>query len=503
MKKTLALVITTVMMCSLFAGCAKSTNNDTSKNDSGLVTIKFLEPGDKPKDYDTVAKKINDKLKADGTGIQLEREYIPWDAWDQKINIMLSTGEEFDLLPIGVTDYNVTSYNSKGALTDITSAVDKYGANIKKNVPKNILDAATVNGKLVTLPAYWVEPASEGVIDVRTDILKQNNLTMPTTPDELLNDLQVVQKNWKGNKKLYLPVLPTFDPPNVLHRTYSSFPFSLRDKFFYLSQTGEIKPWIETEEFKKDAEFMRKAYSMGLINPDILTYTNDQLQDVMNNGNWFVYFGTAGSLSSLKKNNPNATNSDIQTMYFNPEKPYLRPYEVTNCVSVPSTSKHPEEAVKFINWLYENQDNYDLYFYGIEGTHFKKDGVHGIISITDPANNNQTDYADADWMSGNMSFMRVDNINGIPANNKVLFTPNTEAQPSAASGFTFDTTNVKAEFANIQTEAQASITPIVMGVLDYDKAFPAALQKMKAAGLDKVLAEYQKQFAAFKAKNGK
>ena len=35
-----------------------------------------------------------------------------------------------------------------------------------------------------------------------------------------------------------------------------------------------------------------------------------------------------------------------------------------------STSKHVNEAVQFINWLYSDQANYDLFFYGIEGQHY-------------------------------------------------------------------------------------------------------------------------------------
>lgn len=507
MKKTLTIVLAAVMMSTLFVGCSTTNNQATTKKSDELVTIKFLEPGDKPKDYDTVAKKINDKLKADGTGIQLEREYIPWDAWAQKTNLKLSTGEEFDILPVmqDLTPFSV--YYAKGALADITSAVEKYGSNIKKNVPKDLLDAAKVDGKMVTIPTYWLELASEGEFDIRLDLLKQNNLEIPKTPDDLLNDLQIVQKNWKGSKKLYLTTLPSYDPLSVhttaLHRTYDSFPFTVKDKLFYVNQTGDLKSWIETPEFKQDAAFMRKAYTMGLINPDVLTYKNDQQTSDINNGSWFLSFGTAGNLPSLKKNNPDATNNDVQAIYFNTEKPYLRPIAFKNCVSISSTSKHPEEAIKFINWLWANQDNYDLYFYGIDGTHFKKDGDHGIISIPDPANNNQPTYTDSDWMAGNINFIRTDNVNGLPSNNKFLYSPNTKAENSVASSFIFDPTNVKAEYANIQTEAAASITPIYMGVLDYSKAFPVALQKMKAAGLDKVVAEYQKQYTAFKAKNGK
>jgi putative aldouronate transport system substrate-binding protein len=40
------------------------------------------------------------------------------------------------------------------------------------------------------------------------------------------------------------------------------------------------------------------------------------------------------------------------------------------------------------------------------------------------------------------------------------------------------------------------MTPIVMGVQDYDKYFGPALARLKAAGLDKIVAEYQTQLTA-------
>jgi putative aldouronate transport system substrate-binding protein len=77
-----------------------------------------------------------------------------------------------------------------------------------------------------------------------------------------------------------------------------------------------------------------------------------------------------------------------------------------------------------------------------------------------------------------------------------LYTANPKAVASPASDFFFDSTPVQAEWANLQTEFRSSIVPIYAGVLAYDEAFPRALQRMKAAGLDKALAEYQKQLTA-------
>lgn len=41
------------------------------------------------------------------------------------------------------------------------------------------------------------------------------------------------------------------------------------------------------------------------------------------------------------------------------------------------------------------------------------------------------------------------------------------------------------------------LTPISTGYIDYDKAFPKAKAALEAAGVEKYVAEYQKQLDAF------
>lgn len=136
-------------------------------------------------------------------------------------------------------------------------------------------------------------------------------------------------KNWKGKNKPYLGTRADFDPINlhtsILHRTYDTFPFTVKDKFFYVNQNGEVKSWIETDEFKKDAAFMHELYTKGITNPDILVMKQEQVDAQLDSGEWFVRLGTGGSLNGLQKYNPAATVDDIGVVWFNPEKEYLRP----------------------------------------------------------------------------------------------------------------------------------------------------------------------------------
>lgn len=518
MKKGLTWALAGVLFLTALAGCGKETASGVNSPDTGnsaspqaentgkpaeTVKMKFVVPGTEPKDLKEVMQKVNEKLAADGLGIEVEKVYIPWDAWDQKLNLMLSTGEDFDLFHVMQNRTPFSSYYNRGALADITEEIDKYGEHLKKMIPEDIFEEAKIDGRFYAVPSYWVEMASEGEFNIRRDILRENNLEEPKTPAELINAWEIVMKNWKGKNKPYLSVSADFDPislhTSMLHRTYDSFPFTVKDKFFYVNQNGEVKSWIETEEFKKDAAFMRELYTKGLTNPDILVMKQEQVDAQIDSGEWFVRLGTGGTLNGLKKYNPEATVNDIGVVWFNPEKVYLRPLTFKNGNAVPVNSKHPEAAVKFMDWMVASQENYDLVQYGIEGKHYTKDGDKGYKPIKDPNNNNNPGYRGSDSQTGNVNLMRFDLENSIPDNNKVLFEPKPDAVNSIASSFIFDPTNVRTEYTNIFSEASASITPIYMGVQDYDKAFPDALEKMRKAGLDKVVAEYQKQFQAYQA----
>ena len=68
---------------------------------------------------------------------------------------------------------------------------------------------------------------------------------------------------------------------------------------------------------------------------------------------------------------------------------------------------------------------------------------------------------------------------------------------SPAAGFIFDASNVQSELTNLQTEIIASIYPIKVGMVPYEENIDAAIEKLKAAGLDRYLEEYRTQFAAY------
>jgi putative aldouronate transport system substrate-binding protein len=77
--------------------------------------VKYLIPGDPPIAYDEVIAVVNEKLVRD-KNIKIEVVYIPWDVWQQRVNLMLTTGDDFDIYHImqGTRGIPQTAYSSYG-----------------------------------------------------------------------------------------------------------------------------------------------------------------------------------------------------------------------------------------------------------------------------------------------------------------------------------------------------------------------------------------------------
>ncbi|MCL2544836.1 MAG: DUF3502 domain-containing protein [Clostridia bacterium] len=84
------------------------------------------------------------------------------------------------------------------------------------------------------------------------------------------------------------------------------------------------------------------------------------------------------------------------------------------------------------------------------------------------------------------------------ATNDALYTTNQTAVTGIASMFTFDASNVQTQMADVQTQISAVIAPIITGVVDYDSHIGEALDLLRKAGIDDLVAEFQRQHEASK-----
>lgn len=511
MKKVIALLLALTMLVAVFAACgnaatesaktesskteeSKTEESKTEESTGETVKMVYLIPGDEPVEMARGIGDVNAKMAADGVGVEVELRYIAWDVWDQKINLMLSTGENFDMFHVMNDRVTIANYASRQALADITEEFNTYGENIIANCPELAIRSGQVGDKQYGIPAFWVESALDHQGLIRTDILKKCGVeTVPTTWDELTEAFQTVMANWDGNQKPYLPLVGTGQVGGYFFNSDNNY--VLYENMIYVGQDGTITNYFETDTFKESCERARDWYEKGLINPDVLTVTSDQMNNQLNTGDWLVHAGTIGDITPLKTNYPDLTVDDFAWVDFDTTTPEIRPYGTRNMQAVPLSSEHPEAAVKFINWVYANEDNFNLFHFGTEGVDYNKleGGAYEVIANEKGTSNWKFDT----WMTGNINFILL-NGNAPTPTNEHLYKIDETAVDGIAALMTFDASNVQTQVADVNTQISALIAPMACGVVKYEDGIEEALSMLEKAGINDIVAEFQAQFDASK-----
>ena len=167
-------------------------------------------------------------------------------------------------------------------------------------------------------------------------------------------------------------------------------------------------------------------------------------------------------------------------------------FGIYNGNAVPVSCTDPNVPLSFLDWLYKDAENYQLFMYGVEGETYKKVTDNPMETIFGA--DGKPLYKYDDWQMGNADF-RLYDATATDTLMKMYTTPITGTNVRTPMvGFNFDPVNVSNEVANLTNEIITSIYPIKFGVVDYDSNIDQAIQRLKAAGLDKVLEEYSKQY---------
>ena len=100
-KKLAAIALSTLMLSTFMVGCGSKSNDDknvaSSSSELKEVKLKMYLIGDKPKDFDAVYEKVNERMK-EKINATLEVNFIPWSDMTTKYQLLFQSGEDFDLI---------------------------------------------------------------------------------------------------------------------------------------------------------------------------------------------------------------------------------------------------------------------------------------------------------------------------------------------------------------------------------------------------------------------
>lgn len=509
LKRSISVGLAACMAVAGMSGCGKSSTGSTASSGSSneIYTIRYVTPGNEPNNMKQILDAVNKKMLKDGLKVQLDVVRVPWDAWDQKTNLMFANGEKVDLIHV-MQDQKPASYLlSKNYVLPLNDYLKDF-PDLSKKFDAQMWKEVSLNGKIGAIPAAWklftAENKAEGNLFYRTDVLKKLGLSIPKTPDELLTTT-VKMKSYvekQTGQKAYFNTMDVKYPAYWLERSYNTYPFyvDMSTNLFKINQNGTVDSWFESNEFKSDAQYFRKMYQAGLINPDLLS--KNDYQDVPNKGT--VLFGDCFNYSTQEtlRDVAKIPDATIESGKLGSDKTVIVPMMVGNANAIPKSCKNPKAVLQFLNWLYSSAENHNLFIFGIEGQDYTKvSGSDRKIDIKKDASGSPV-YSFDSWQIGYYPYMLYDKTTP-DAMIKDFTTPREAGtyEYSPAAGFMFDESSVTTEMANLRSVIVTSMYPIKFGFVDYDTAYPKAIAQLKAAGLDKVMQEYQKQFKAYLAAN--
>lgn len=459
------------------------------------VDLNWYLPASPQKDTDLVSEELS-KYTKEKINATIKINFVDWGSWFDKFPVLLASGENVDIMfTAGWSQYAQSV--AKGYFADITDLLPKYAPKTMANLPKLLFEGARLNGKIYAIPTskelahtngflYSIDLAQK--FGVEAD-LKKFETNMPTLEDlePVLKAAKAKDPNIYGIEGVDPRFFMDFDPigdENVPGKLYPN------------KDTKVINEY-ETPEYKSLLKTMRKYYLAGYIRKDAATVKDSQpdrkAQKV------FLMSGTTKPLA----------NEEVGAAYgykmgqFSVTKPFITSNDVQGSMNaVASSSKNKERALMFLELVNTDPFVNNTLNYGVENKHYVKKGDN-IIDFAPGLDAKTSGYVpNAFWEFGNQ-FLNYFMVGQNTKKWELFKAYNDSGVPSKILGFNFDAEPVKTEIAAV-TNVRAELWPSIMtGTLDPDVYLPKMIDKMKQAGLDKIIAEKQKQIDAWLAKNKK
>lgn len=436
--------------------------------------------------HDRVLEEIN---------VDLEIQYLPWSEYaGGKTELMLSSGEKF-------VTYTDTAFLSKcvakGCYADLTDVYEENAQDLLANCGgEEAFDTWRVDGRLYALPFGNKPNAGENyLLMAREDILKEVGMEDRKTIED-------VEQFWTLAHEKYPNMLGLSRGgmnPMILNGAFDSDRDVYRLNGFVATDgnqpdSGDVWSFYESDEYKQACEIAHRWYEMGII-PSYMLSNGSQCDAEFYNANALFTIGASYRVYEyqdiLIKANPNAV---MKNYYLGDAatKPLMSRGAYSTAFAVSANVEDDELAgyVKLINLFQSSQEWVDFLLYGVEGT----DYTLSADGQVEPIN---TDVLVDTWLPDNINFKRYPTW----ATEEQIATYenwNEGCIPQKDIGFAFDLTPVSTEYAQLQAVEQEYFNPMTSGIISYEEGYEDAVKKLKDAGIDTFVEEYQRQFTAFK-----
>ena len=459
--------------------------------------ILFNVCGDLAEDHEEVWGKINEIL-TEKINVTVEYRNITWAEYDQKYPMIISSGEQVDILYCMNGTWQ--NYVEKGAFMDLTELAPVYAPNLLRAYSEDQIQASTMDDKLWIMPPNYSVQVINGVA-VRGDLMDKYGIEEIKNADDFVDYLTAVYENEEGftlfqdNSRL----IPTGSTGTVGEWSALGGTSNL---FFFNGSEGadytDIRLPYEIDRQIADWEAVSRAYEAGVVPKDVLmtqvvsheAFAEGTLPAAcVNTGN----FSGTGVWGKIMEEHP---EWDVRWYCFDPEiSPVVSP--IANGWVIPATAKNPELSLQVMELLAMDEELNRLVNYGIEGKHYviNEDGQRDLPEGVTAEERGYNGYGSIHWSKE----FKLADAGTWPEYESTLSAYVDRGHISPLNGFSPDFTAVETELANMTALWSEYVKSLDYGVLPVSETIEEVKSAMEAAGAEKVREEIKAQIAAFLA----
>lgn len=474
------------------SGSAKNTpvaSTIASPNESNLkpyeITMAFITVGSQNQGIPAVQEEINKIIKPK-LNATVKLVPISYGSWSQQMNLMMVGNEKLDLLVSGMGTYNTQV--AQGQLIPLDDLITKHGSGITSALAPEIIKTAQIKGKVYGVPSNRDLASDYGIV-MRKDLVDKYKIDL--TAVKSMDDLDAIFKTIKAGEQNIIPLV-SYVPGATPIDSIAPMKFDiLDDKMGVLpNSSNELKVvnMFESDEYTQLIQTVRRWYSAGYIRKDEAT-SKDNATDLIKANRAFSFF--TSMKPGYEEQATRASGTQMVAVRFS--DPITTTKNITNFMwSIAKNSKDPDRAMMLLNLMYSDKQIINLLDYGIEGKDYVKVSEN-LIEYPSGVNASNVSYGlNLGWLFGNqfLSYVFKPDSEDIWKRTDEF---NKSSNKSKALGFSFDVLPVKTESAALANVLNQYKIGLETGTLDPDKNLPEFNKALKDAGLDKVIAEKQKQ----------
>jgi multiple sugar transport system substrate-binding protein len=314
------------------AGCGGGTTGSTESGEE--VSLRFLFPEYSAKTRPLMEEMVTDFNEANQGEIDVSLEIAPWDKMHDKLAVSMGSGQAPD-----VFGYATRWISEFAGLDQLAPLDERMTDGFRSTFNQKVLEAGIYEDKLYGLPAA----VSARLLFYRTDVFEEANLSAPENWDDLMT-----------------VATESADPPQLygLGVPASGIEVDTYFNYFLYNNGGDIldengKSMLSEPEAVEALQFLTDLVEAEGSQPKPTGFTREQVIENFKAGQLAMYPTGPWLNAMIEADNP-GLEYDAVPFPTNDGKEQ-QTVSVTDSLGMSASTEHPDEAWKFIEFMYQTQ----------------------------------------------------------------------------------------------------------------------------------------------------